>query len=76
MSMFFNWKTVIPVWTGVVLGLCMLIGPPLTMGTGSFIAFMLVVPLTILLTLGRAPAPTLAQTIAAELRPNIRPRDR
>ena len=44
MSMLFNWKTVIPVWTGVVLGLFMLIGPPLTMGTGSFLAFVLVVP--------------------------------
>lgn len=68
MSTLFTRKMVIPVWTGLVLGLFTLFGPPLTVATGSVLVFVAIAPVTILFILS-TPTLTLSQAIAEELRP-------
>ena len=74
MSRLFNRKILAPVWTSVVLGLFTLFGPPLTVVTGSVLVFVAIAPLTILFILSTAPALTLGEAIAEELRPIDRSR--
>ena len=68
MSMLFNRKMLIPVWSGVVLGIFTLFGSPLTLATGSLLLFMAFAPPTILLILSTAPSLTLSDAVAEELR--------
>lgn len=75
MSMLFNRKVLIPVWSGVVLGLFTWFGASLTLATGSLLLFMVIAPPTILLILSTAPSLTLSQAIAEELRPTDRARE-
>lgn len=73
-SMLFNRKVLILVWSGVVLGLFTMFGAPLTLATGLLLLFMAIAPPTILLVLSAAPSLTLSQAIAEELRPTQRSR--
>lgn len=69
MSMLFTRKMIIPVWTGVVLGIFALFGPPLTTATGWLLVFVAAVPPAVMMILSRPPTLTLSESIAAELRP-------
>ncbi len=75
MSTLLTGKMIFPLWIGVLLGLFALFGPPLTLATGSLLAFLAVAPLTILFILARAPRPTLSEVIAEEIRPPNRSQD-
>ena len=74
MSMFSNRKVLIPVWSGVVLGIFTLFGPSLTLDTGALLLFLAIAPATILLILSAAPTLTLSEAISEELRPVDRSR--
>jgi hypothetical protein len=74
MSTIFNRKMLIPVWAGVVLGLFTLLGPPLTLVTGSLLLCMAIAPPGVMLILSRAPSLTLAESIAEVLHPVDRSR--
>jgi hypothetical protein len=74
MSTLFNRWMVATIWTGAVLGLFALFGPPLTPATGSILLLVAVAPAMIWLILSSAPPLTLSEAIAEELRPVYRSR--
>ena len=74
MSMLFTRTMIIPVWTGVVLAIFTLCGPPLTTATGCLLVFVAAVPPAVMLILSRPPTLTLSAVIAEELRPVDRSR--
>ena len=76
MSLFSARKMFIPMWTGTVLGLFVLFGPPLTLAGGLLLALVTVAPPTILVILSKAPPLTLSEAIAEELHPVDRSRER
>jgi hypothetical protein len=74
MSTLFNRRILVPVWVGVVLGLFTLLGPPLTLATGSLLLFMAIALPAVMLMLWRPPSLTLAESIAEVLHPVDRSR--
>jgi hypothetical protein len=69
MSTLFNRRMLIPVWAGAVLGLFTLLGPPLTLDTGSLLLFTAIAPPAVMLILWKAPSLTLSESIGEVLHP-------
>ena len=74
MSMLLPRTMIIPVWTGVVLGIFALFGAPLTTATGCLLVFAAAVPPAVMMLRSKAATLTLSEAIAAERRPCDRSR--